>query len=160
MFGIRGLWGVLENAIKTQLNDPENQNKDFSQKACVLAGPVLDDSDPEYNEIQYPLKFWKVFVIVSESEGPLVYGFILDQKQVVDEFGLELEARPRFSTKVKALQASLQEIEIISGVSFASVLHQHDVKAGTGHAEEILRPDLSNFTYSKKYQARSADKEY
>jgi endonuclease G len=51
MMGVKGLWGILENEIKRQLNDPQNADKDYNQKACVLAGPVLSDDDPEYNDI-------------------------------------------------------------------------------------------------------------
>jgi len=143
-----GLWGILENAIKKQLefpkNDPDNSNKDYGQRACVLAGPILNEDDPEYMDIQYPVKFWKIFAIRSASEGNLVYGFILSQEDKVNEAGLEKEARPRFDPKVIAMQVSLKEIEKQSGVLFDDVLHEFDVK-GEDNSIVELHEDLHNF---------------
>lgn len=144
-----GLWGILENAIKEQLefpkNDPNNPNKDYGQRACVLAGPILNDNDPEYMEIQYPIKFWKVFAIHSQSEGNLVYGFILSQEDKVVEEGLEKEMRPRFNPKVMAMQVSLKEIERQSGILFDNVLHEFDVKADDEISIVELDSKLENF---------------
>jgi endonuclease G len=152
MMGVKGLWGILENEIKKQLNDPKNLQKDFGQRACVLAGPVLDNkNDPEYNDIQYPLLFWKIFALVSESDGPLVYGFLLSQQDKVEEFGLEKEARPRFNVKVKAMQRPLKEIEKLSGVIFDETLHQFDVLNGEPPAPESLDHEtMKNFVRGKK----------
>ncbi|HLN74484.1 MAG TPA: DNA/RNA non-specific endonuclease [Prolixibacteraceae bacterium] len=148
-----GLWGVLENAIKEQLeypkNDPNNPNKDYGQRACILAGPILNDNDPEYMEIQYPIKFWKVFAIHSQSEGNLVYGFILSQEDKVVEEGLEKEMRPRFNAKVKAMQVSLKEIERQSGVLFDNVLHKYDVFEEDDVAMVELDSKLENFKRRK-----------
>ena len=146
-----GKWGVLENAIKEQLDDLTDANKDYGQRACVLAGPVLADNDPEYMNIQYPLKFWKVFAIKSSSEGKLVYGFLLSQEDKIDETGLEREARPRFNRMVKAMQVSLSVIENLTGVEFAPELHNADVMQGNDSTPtESLRNDLSNLKTSKK----------
>jgi len=146
-----GKWGVLENAIKEQLDDLTDANKDYGQRACVLAGPVLADNDPEYMNIQYPLKFWKVFAIKSSSEGKLVYGFLLSQEDKIDETGLEREARPRFNRMVKAMQVSLNVIENLTGVEFAPELHNADVMQGNDSTPtESLRNDLSNLKTSKK----------
>jgi endonuclease G len=128
MFGVKGLWGILENEIKKQLNDENDANKDYNQKACVLSGPVLDKNDPSAYGIQYPYKFWKVFAINSVSKGKLVYGFILSQENKVLELGLEKEGLPRFNATVKKLQASLTEIEELAGIKFHDDLHQWDVK--------------------------------
>lgn len=138
-----GLWGILENAIKKQLEypkgDKDNPNKDYEQKACVLSGPIFSDDDPEYMDIQYPLKFWKIFAIRSRSEGNLVYGFILSQEDKVSETGVEIqkEGRPRFNAKVKAMQVSLREIEKQSGVLFDDILHEFDVKRNDNSIIEI-----------------------
>jgi endonuclease G len=128
MFGVKGLWGILENEIKKQLNDENDANKDYNQKACVLSGPVLDKNDPSAYGIQYPYKVWKVFAINSVSKGKLVYGFILSQENKVLELGLEKEGLPRFNATVKKLQASLTEIEELAGIKFHDDLHQWDVK--------------------------------
>ncbi|WP_316846516.1 DNA/RNA non-specific endonuclease [Pedobacter psychrodurus] len=128
-----GLWGVLENAIKKQLefivNDPENANKDYSQRACILSGPIFKDDDPEYMDIQYPLEFWKIFAIHSKSEGNLVYGFILSQADKVQKTGVEKEGLPRFERKVRAMQVTLETITERSGVIFDQTLHDADVTA-------------------------------
>jgi endonuclease G len=146
MFGVKGLWGVLENEIKKQLTAANDPRRDFGQRACILAGPVLDnENDPEYNEIQYPLEFWKVFAIASETDGNLVYGFLLSQKDKVDDFGLEVEALPRFNATVKALQVSLREIEERSGIIFDDGLHGFDVLKGAPNATQPLTGDMSNF---------------
>jgi hypothetical protein len=84
-------------------------------------------------------------VIISASDGPLVYGFLLSQKNKVDELGLEKEGLPRFNMEVKAMQASLREIERKSGVTFDAALHQYDVKADSPNANEKLSLDMSNF---------------
>jgi endonuclease G len=124
----KGLWGVLENAIKEQLEPGENdEDKDYDRKACILAGPILKKDDPEYCDIQYPVKFWKVFAIKSKSEGRLVYGFILSQEETIKKKGLEKEGLPRFDRKVTALLASLKTIEEESGVVFDDLLHDADV---------------------------------
>lgn len=147
-----GLWGILENAIKKQLefpeNDADNPNKDYGQRACVLSGPILRDDDPEYMDIQYPLRFWKIFAIRSRSEGNLVYGFILSQEDKVDKTGVEKEGRPRFDPKVKAMQVSLREIEKQSGVLFDHILHEFDVKASDNSIVD-LELNLDNFKAKK-----------
>ncbi|HET6995060.1 MAG TPA: DNA/RNA non-specific endonuclease [Chitinophagaceae bacterium] len=144
-----GKWGVLENAIKSQLDKSNDPQKDFGQRACVLAGPVLADDDPEYMDIQYPLRFWKVFAINSDSDGKLVYGFLLSQADKIREAGLE--ARPRFPRMVKAMQVSLKVIEDLTGVVFAAELHAVDVKRGNDVVPtESLSDDLSNLETRKR----------
>lgn len=141
-----GLWGVLENAIKEQLeftkNTAENANKDYGQKACVIGGPIFSDNDPEFMGIKYPLKFFKVFAIRSRSEGNLVYAFLLDQADKIKETGLmkkkKLEGLPRFEEKVQALQVSLKKIEELSGVLFDKLLHDADVKRGDDSEIDII----------------------
>jgi endonuclease G len=148
----KGLWGILENAIKKQLEpsdgDEDNDNKDYSQKACLLAGPILSKKDPEYCDIQYPLRFWKVFAIKSKSAGNLVYGFILSQADKVKEKGLEKEGKPRFDRKVKALQVSLTAIEKESGVIFDKALHEADVMGGDQRSR-VLTESLENMKSRK-----------
>lgn len=136
-----GLWGVLENAIKEQLeyteNSAENANKDYGQKACVIAGPIFREDDPVYLGIKYPLRFFKIFAIRSKSEGNLVYGFILSQKNKVDELGIEREGLPKFEKKVEALQVNLHEIERQSGLLFDRILHDADVKGDDDTQNDI-----------------------
>jgi endonuclease G len=151
-----GLWGVLENAVKEQLEftrTPADANKDYGQRACVLAGPIFDDDDPEYMEIQFPLRFWKIFAIRSASEGNLVYGFILSQKDNIDGAGIEREGKPRFQRKVIAMQVSLKEIEKEAGVLFDRVLHEADVKAEENMPVE-LHPDMRNLKAKPELSAK------
>jgi endonuclease G, mitochondrial len=132
-----GLWGILENEIKKQLDDADDDDKDYGQKACVLAGPIFKENDPEYMDIQYPLSFWKVFAIKSTSEGNLAYGFILSQSDKIDETGVEKEAMPRFGAKVRAMQVSLRTIEKEAGITFDQGLHDADVKGGDNEPNDL-----------------------
>jgi endonuclease G len=56
----------------------------FDRKLVVLAGPVLEDSDPPYRGIRIPLRFWKVATFV--QDGALAAtGYLLDQTPLVDD---------------------------------------------------------------------------
>ncbi len=140
-----GKWGIMENAIKRVLEKGKTNN-DYGQRACVLSGPIYDKNDPEYLGIQYPLEFWKVFAIVNKSKEKIVYGFILSQKDKVLKSGLEREAKPRFSRKVRMMQKSLKEIELKSGVVFDRILHKFDVKAEDDKSID-LEDSLENFKW-------------
>ena len=110
-------------------------------KACILAGPVLDSSDPKADfgdgKIPYPLRFWKI-VCVAEPAATgrgrtlRTFGFVLSQKPVVDRFGIEAFGAGRF----KRYQVSLAKITQLTGVVFADVLHAADALRG---APESLR---------------------
>ena len=115
-FGFHGLWGGLENRIQSQAQDAGN-------KMSVFAGPILDHAtDIEYDfgggAVKIPRRFWKA-VFVTENAGAAhpklrAYGFILDQSEAIDRFGIE-----RFSAgEFQAYQVTLREITEAAGVTF------------------------------------------
>lgn len=119
---IKGLWGAFENYVQKSLQTVDT-------KACILAGPALASDDPSADFgtglIQYPIVFWKVVVVSAVSEGEnkvlKAYGFVISQKDVVDEFGIEFTAG-----QYARYQTSLTEISKLAGVIFADVLMEVD----------------------------------
>src|SRR5262249_11516748 len=87
--------------------------------------------------IQYPVLFWKVVAVTVTPRGEepslRVFGFLLSQKSVVDRFGIEKFTPGSF----KRYQVALTEIEEVSGVRFASVLHDADTMRGEARGIEI-----------------------
>jgi endonuclease G len=124
MFQYNGLWGQVENHIATQAGYVQN-------KLIVMAGPVLNDSDPERDfgsgiKVKVPIVFWKVVVAVEDvSTNPRLraYGFLLDQTQAIDEYGWENRFRVG---RFKEQQMSLAEITARSRVIFDASLHAAD----------------------------------
>ena len=121
---MQGLWGQLEEYIKTAMGAVGN-------RACIYAGPILSASDPagEFGQgaIQYPLRFWKVFVAVELENNQNVlraYGFILDQRAVIDRFGLD--ERLDFGA-LSVNQVALEQITSSTGVIFDAALLSADV---------------------------------
>jgi endonuclease G len=124
--GMKGLWGDFENHVQKNLTGEDT-------RACILAGPVLDESDPSkdfgFGEIQYPLRFWKVIAVPTAQDGTRklsVFGFVLSQRDVVKKFGIEV-FRPG---KFEKYQTSLATITEMTGVEFHKRLHDADVMAG------------------------------
>lgn len=124
--GMKGLWGDFENHVQKNLGNGET-------KACILAGPVLSSRDPSkdfgFGKIKYPLRFWKVIAVPIDRGGQRelgVFGFLLSQRDVVDQFGIEA-FRPG---KFKKYQVSLKKITELTGVEFDAVLHDADMLAG------------------------------
>ncbi len=121
--GVKGLWGQFEAYVQKQLGAGE-------KRCCILAGPVLAKNDPvanlEKGPIKYPLKFWKVIAVVNgtgANKKLTTYGFLFDQRDVVDKFGIE------FTPGIFArYQKKLTEITELSGVVFAKSLRDADDK--------------------------------
>jgi endonuclease G, mitochondrial len=121
--GRRGVWGEFERYVEGQLLNGD-------KKCCILAGPVLMGDDPErdfeYGSIKYPLKFWKVIAVAKRVDGKLklqTYGFVFDQTNVVDEFGIEF-----VPGRFRRNQVSLQEITDMTDVEFDAALLNADDK--------------------------------
>lgn len=59
------------------------------RKICVFTGPVLDENDPLFvtkvdgEEIQIPLKFWKVIVWKKKDKGLHAVGFVMSQEDLL-----------------------------------------------------------------------------
>lgn len=136
--GMEGVWGAFENHI-------QQSRKDGDTKACLLAGPILAGDDPSKDfgrgEIQYPLRFWKVVCVVEKGPGgPALkaYGFILNQRAVVDRFGIERFGPGRF----KRYQVSLAEIARDAGIVFDDVVLAADTFAGQQPRELASPADM------------------
>ncbi len=128
--GIHGIWGALEEHIKKQLSNVDN-------KATIFAGPQLASKDPIEDfgsgNIKYPLKFWKVALVLDENGELFSYGFWLDQTDVVRQFGLGLE---RLDVKrFKKQQLSIREISRRTGVDFDEQVYQTDVLRNNAFTE-------------------------
>ncbi|MES1216483.1 MAG: DNA/RNA non-specific endonuclease, partial [Bacteroidota bacterium] len=135
-FGFHGLWGRLENQVQSQIKFVDN-------KAIHFAGPVLNnDSDPEKDygtgAVQYPLRFWKIMLVNDQDSGLSAYGFILDQSDVINQFGLEVKLD--FSS-FQAQQATIQRITDETGVLFDQAVYDADIlKNQDADVHEGLRP--------------------
>ena len=124
MFQYNGLWGQVENHIAKQAGYLQN-------RLILLAGPVLDNNDPQRDfgadiEVQIPLVFWKVVVAVEDVQtAPTLraYGFLLDQTEAIEEYGWENRFRVG---RFKEQQVSLAAITDRSRVEFDAILHAAD----------------------------------
>lgn len=132
--GMKGLWGDFENHVQQNLTGEDT-------RACILAGPVLDDKDPSedfgFGEIKYPLRFWKVIAVPVAHDGTrklTVFGFVLSQRDVVKKFGIEVFRPGRFTKYQKSLAA----ITEMTGVEFHKRLHDADVMAGSSDEIPIV----------------------
>lgn len=93
-------WGDLENLIASQT---------ASEKAIVLSGPVLAESDLRFEgvdergevHIQIPRRFWKI-VVVKSPDGPKVYGFV--QEQDLSDVPLEFAVPARWLQQMESIK--------------------------------------------------------
>jgi len=83
--------------------------------AQVITGPVLDEGDPEYKDIQYPLQYWKVVAAIDDTGGLSATAYIASQEAVIAKFGIE--AVDLFGP-FKTFQVRIAEIERLTGLTF------------------------------------------
>jgi endonuclease G, mitochondrial len=135
-FGFHGLWGELENQIKSQASNVGN-------KLSLFAGPILDDeNDIVHNfgggPVKVPRRFWKVVLVTEEADtSPTLraYGFILDQSEAIAEFGLEAFSAGEFAT----YQVALSGITDDTGVTFDPVVMAADTMASAPHERKKIQ---------------------
>ena len=143
-FGKKGVWGRLENHIQSQLNS-------IDKRAIIFAGPILNNNDPYedfgYGSIQYPLKFWKIITVVDGDEGLKSFGFILDQEDAINKFGLEALDFRKFLTE----QRNISKISELTGVIFDEQIYQTDIFLGLLE-ESIKITNESDIKFSKHLQ--------
>ena len=98
--------------------------------AQVFTGPVLDDGDPrweKFKDIQYPLQFWKVAVAVTKARKLFAAGFVMDQSEVIAQYGIEATVEVPFGA-FKTYQVPITEIERLTGLTFFSGPKGHRVR--------------------------------
>ena len=102
---------ILEDAI---VNDRFN--------AQVITGPILEEDDPVYEKfpkIQYPARFWKVVAALTAQNKLFATAYILDQTDVIAQFGLKEAAAIPF-TAFKTFQVKIAEVERLTGLIFSA----------------------------------------
>jgi endonuclease G len=108
---------VLEESIR---------HGDFD--AQIITGPILDEGDPEYRKIQYPLRFWKVVAAINSKKELFATAYMASQEEVIAQFGIEVTEVP-FGA-YKTFQTKITEIERLTGLTFecgaGDFLRNHD----------------------------------
>jgi endonuclease G len=101
------------------------------RRIIVFTGPVLNAKNPMYRNdkmtysVPCPLQFWKVCVLVRESNHKLAStGFLLGQPEISELPGFE-------AFDVGASQLTLKQLEKLTGLNFGR-LKTYDIFAGTG----------------------------
>jgi endonuclease G len=136
VFGFHGLWGGLENQIQKQANN-------VGDRMCILGGPILDnqnDIDHDFGGgvMKIPRRFWKVVVVAEHAHATptlRAFGFILDQTEAIQQFGIEKFSAGQFAT----YQVRLQDITTDSGVQFAAAVRAADALAGAPPESRRIR---------------------
>lgn len=111
----RDRWQGLEQFLL------EQHAKKDKRRMIVITGPVFDPKNPTYrndkmtNSIPCPLQFWKVCVLIRETDGEISStAFILGQQDIAQLAGFE-------AFDVGAAQITLQQLEAKTGLSFGDL---------------------------------------
>ena len=110
-----GLWGDLEKIILEQGVKKEDGTE---SKICVYNGPVFLDSDPVYQSIQVPLRFFKIVVWLNGKNEKKTTAFILSQEDLVG--GIQFEELD-FNKEFITHQCSVAYIEGLTGLTFDKI---------------------------------------
>lgn len=84
--------------------------------AQVITGPILEDGNPEYRKVKYPLQFWKIVAALDTSDSLFATAYIASQEEVIAQFGIEVTEVP-FGA-YKTYQTKITEIERLTGLTF------------------------------------------
>lgn len=105
-------WAGLEDYI---LDNVDNENF----KVNVFSGPVFAPDDDEYRGVRLPKQFWKVVTMPKSPGGLSVTAYLLSQESLID--GLEVAAEEFSFGAYKTFQVKVEEIELLTGLSFGSL---------------------------------------
>ena len=115
--------------------------------AQVITGPILDDGDPEYRKIKYPLQFWKVVAAITAEGSLFATAYLASQEVIIAQFGIEVTEVP-FGA-YKTYQTKIAEIERLTGLAFV---------CGAGDKKSLREVDpLEHLTPSRRRRARPTE---
>ncbi len=86
----------------------------FGLKITVFTGPVFDDKDGVYNNIKIPDQFWKVIVMIKDDGTPSATGYIVQQKDLIED----IVTRGFMYGQFQTYQVPISEIEDVTDISF------------------------------------------
>jgi endonuclease G len=115
--------------------------------AQVITGPILDDGDPEYRKVKYPLQFWKVVAAITAEGSLFATAYLASQEAIIAQFGIEVTEVP-FGA-YKTYQTKIAEIERLTGLAFV---------CGAGDKKSLREVDpLEHLTPSRRRRARPTE---
>jgi endonuclease G len=118
-----GLWGDLEKII---LEQGVKKEAGAESKICVYNGPVFLDSDPVYQSVQVPMRFFKIVVWINGKNEKKTTAFILSQEDLVG--GIQFEELD-FNKEFITHQCSVSYIEGLTGLTFDKIRSWDTFKA-------------------------------
>jgi endonuclease G, mitochondrial len=83
--------------------------------AQIFTGPILDDGDPEYKNIQYPVQYWKIAAALNTNGKLFATAYLASQADVISRLGIEADVP---FTPYKTFQVKISEIERLTGLAF------------------------------------------
>lgn len=109
-------WGDLEDWILSQ-------ERVRHGKGTVFTGPIFRDDDPVYANVQVPVAFYKVVVVVDADTGKVsVCAFTMDQRNVLPPAGIVLAPGMPFNPGPFAVdQLTIVELSAITGLDFGDL---------------------------------------
>ena len=156
----RDVWRSLEDYIL------HTEAKKKQLRICVITGPVLKSSDPEFNtpvnnrHIQIPLYFWKI-VYFQKDDGQLYrVGFLMSHHSLLKAIGIISDLESDGSDeglfldfkKSGTYQVNIDMIEQVTNLQFAPAIDSYkDNRPLELIFEEIdLDPDLESDSIEQK----------
>jgi endonuclease G len=117
----KAIWQGIERHILEESIKSEKFN------AQIITGTVLDEGDPLYKGLQYPLRYWKIAAAINAKDDLFATAYIASQEDVIDEFGIEAAPEIPFAP-FKMFQVKISEIERLTGLSFTYSKKGGDIK--------------------------------
>jgi endonuclease G len=123
-------WQGIENYI---LDNAKAEQK----RVAVFTGPVQANDDPAYRNVRVPMQFWKILVRVQNGRL-LTTALLADQSNRIRLLPERRYRREAFDdmSEIIEYQASVHEIERITGLDFGSLRKYDTFQAGPEGANE------------------------
>jgi len=133
------MWQGLERYIL------ENTAIHNGFRVQAFTGPVFGTADPVYRGIAFPLDFWKIVVAVNARGKLFATGYVLSQKDIIDDLDIDEAALDVPFGDYGTYQKSIRHIEALTGLKFtcgqagASSLTTVDPLTNPDRADPIRR---------------------
>ena len=139
-----GLWGDLEKII---LEQGVKKEAGAGSRICVYNGPVFLDSDPVYQTVQVPLRFFKIVVWINGKNEKKTTAFILSQEDLVG--GIQFEELD-FNKEFITHQCRVAYIEKLTGLTFDKIRSWDTYQPGSKNKNVVSVESADVISHIKK----------